>query len=84
MKPILTTPEKVELYLENFNQLGEAILESGGNCFSILKRHDELLRTLALNNISVTAKYDGPELKKQEDMEERDEEMVLMSLKTNI
>ena len=81
MKPILTTPEKVELYLENFNQLGEAILKSGGNCFIILKRHDDLLRTLAANKISITAKYDGPEFKKQEDMEERDEEMVLMPLK---
>ena len=84
MKQIITNPEAVAIYMENFNQLGEAILLSGGNSFSILKRHDELLRILAINNIEVTAKYDGPEFKKQEDMEERDEEMVLMSFKTNI
>lgn len=84
MKPILTKEENVELYLENFNQLGSALMQSGGEPFSILKKYDEFLRTLAANNISVTAKYDGPEFKKQEDMEERDEEMVLMPLKTNI
>ena len=74
MKHILTTPETAELYLENFNQLGEAILQSGGNCFAVLKRHDDLLRTLAANNISVTAKYDGPEFKKQEDCTKEDME----------
>lgn len=61
MKPILTKQENVELYLENFNQLGEAILLSGGNSFSILNRHDELLRILAINNITVTAKHNYPE-----------------------
>lgn len=67
MKPILTTPETVEIYLENFNQLGSAIMNSGGEPFRILKKYDDFLRTLAANNISITAKYDGPEFKKQED-----------------
>ena len=68
MKPILTTHETVELYLENFNQLGEAILQSGGNCFAVLKRHDDLLRTLAANKISITAKYDLQKLVKEDPM----------------
>lgn len=84
MKPLLTKEENVNLYIKNFMQLGEALMNAGGNSFVILKKYDDFLRTLALNNISVTAKYDGPEFKKQEDMEERDEEMVLMPLKTNI
>ena len=61
MKQIITNPEAVAIYMENFNQLGEAILLSGGNSFSILKRHDELLRILAINNIRVTAKQNYPE-----------------------
>ena len=89
MKTVLTKQENVELYLENFNQLGSALMQSGGEPFRILKKYDDFLRTLAANNISVTAKYDGPEFKKQEDcteedMEERDAAMVLMPLKTNI
>jgi len=80
-------------------QLGEALMNAGGNSFEvlmdagsnpfvILKRHDNLLRTLADNNISVTAKYDGPEFKKQEDcteenMEEQDAAMPLFPLKNN-
>lgn len=65
MKPILPTPEVAEIYLENFKQFGSALMDSGGEPFKILKNYDEFLRTLALNNISVTAKYDGPEFKKE-------------------
>lgn len=61
MKPILTKQENVELYLKNFMQLGEALMNAGGNSFSILKKYDEFLRTLAANNIEVTAKYNSPE-----------------------
>jgi hypothetical protein len=61
MKPVLTKQENVELYLENFNQLGSALMQSGGEPFRILKKYDEFLRTLAANNIEVTAKYNSPE-----------------------
>jgi hypothetical protein len=61
MKPILTKEENVNLYLKNFMQLGEALMNAGGNSFSILKRYDDFLRTLAANNIEVTAKYNSPE-----------------------
>ena len=61
MKPILTKQENVELYLENFNRLGSALMQSGGEPFRILKKYDEFLRTLAANNIEVTAKYNSPE-----------------------
>ena len=65
MKPTITDPEAAAIYLENFNQLGEAIMHSGGNPFMVLKRHDEFLRILAENKIKVTAKYDGPEFKEE-------------------
>lgn len=61
MKPILTKEENVNLYLKNFMQLGEALMNAGGNSFSILKRYDDFLITLADNNIEVTAKYNSPE-----------------------
>jgi hypothetical protein len=61
MKPILTKEENVNLYLKNFMQLGEALMNAGGNSFMILKQYDEFLRTLAANNIEVTAKYNYPE-----------------------
>ena len=61
MKPILTKQENVELYLENFNQIGSALMQSGGEPFVILKKYDELLRILAINNITVTAKHNYPE-----------------------
>jgi hypothetical protein len=61
MKPILIKEENVELYLENFNQLGSALMKSGGEPFRILKKYDDFLRTLAANNIEVTAKYKYPE-----------------------
>jgi hypothetical protein len=88
MKPILTKQENVELYLENFNQLGSALMQSGGEPFRILKKYDEFLRTLAANNIEVTAKYNYPEdpdkhLFTQEDIEERDAAMPLFPLKNN-
>ena len=76
MKPILPTPEVAEIYLENFKQFGSALMECGGEPFRILKNYDEFLRTLALNNISVTAKYDGPEFKKQEDCTKEDMEEI--------
>jgi len=53
--------ENVNLYLKNFMQLGEALMNAGGNSFSILKKYDEFLRTLAANNIEVTAKHNYPE-----------------------
>lgn len=58
MKPTITDPEAAAIYLENFNQLGEAIMHSGGNPFMVLKEHDRFLRGLAQNKIRVTAKYD--------------------------
>jgi hypothetical protein len=61
MKPILTKEENVNLYLKNFMQLGEALMNAGGNSFLILKKYDDFLRTLAANNIEVTAKYNHPE-----------------------
>ena len=61
MKPILTKEENVNLYLKNFMQLGEALMNAGGNSFLILKKYDDFLRTLAANNIEVTAKYNYPE-----------------------
>ena len=42
-------------------QLGEAIMNAGGNSFLILKKYDDFLRILAANNIEVTAKYNPPE-----------------------
>jgi hypothetical protein len=42
-------------------QLGEALMNAGGNSFLILKKYDDFLRTLASNNIEVTAKYNYPE-----------------------
>ena len=42
-------------------QLGEALMNAGGNSFLILKKYDDFLRTLAANNIEVTAKYNYPE-----------------------
>jgi len=53
--------ENVNLYLKNFMQLGEALMNAGGNSFMILKQYDEFLRTIAANNIEVTAKYNYPE-----------------------
>ena len=53
--------KNVNLYLKNFMQLGEALMNAGGNSFSILKRYDDFLITLADNNIEVTAKYNSPE-----------------------
>jgi hypothetical protein len=61
MKPILTKDENVNLYLKNFMQIGEALMNAGGNSFLILKKYDDFLRTLAANNIEVTAKYNYPE-----------------------
>jgi hypothetical protein len=61
MKPILTKKENVNLYLKNFMQLGEALMNAGGNSFLILKKYDDFLRTLAANNIEVTAKYNPPD-----------------------
>lgn len=61
MKQIITKQENVELYLENFNQIGSALMQSGGEPFVILKKYDELLRILAINNITVTAKHNYPE-----------------------
>jgi hypothetical protein len=82
MKPILTKEENVNLYLKNFMQLGEALMNAGGNSFLILKKYDDFLRTLAANNIEVTAKYNYPEdpdkhLFTEEDIEERDAAMPL-------
>jgi len=57
MKPILTKEENVNIYLKNFMQLGEALMNAGGNSFLILKQYDDFLRILAANNIEVTAKY---------------------------
>ena len=42
-------------------QLGEALINAGGNSFMVLKQYDEFLRTLAANNIEVTAKYNPPD-----------------------
>jgi hypothetical protein len=61
MKPILTKEENVDIYLKNFMQLSEALMNAGGNSFMILKQYDEFLRILAANNIEVTAKYNPPE-----------------------
>jgi hypothetical protein len=61
MKPILTKEENMNLYLKNFMQLGEALMNAGGNSFLILKKYDDFLITLAANNIEVTAKYNYPE-----------------------
>jgi hypothetical protein len=61
MKPIPTKEENMNLYLKNFMQLGEALMNAGGNSFLILKKYDDFLRTLAANNIEVTAKYNYPE-----------------------
>jgi hypothetical protein len=60
MKAIIKE-ENVNLYLKNFMQLGEALMNAGGNSFLILKKYDDFLRTLAANNIEVTAKYNYPE-----------------------
>ena len=51
----------MNLYLKNFMQLGEALMNAGGNSFLILKKYDDFLRTLAANNIEVTAKYNPPD-----------------------
>ena len=60
MKAIIKE-ENVNLYLKNFMQLGEALMNAGGNSFLILKKYDEFLRTLAANNIEVAAKYNSPD-----------------------
>jgi hypothetical protein len=51
----------MNLYLKNFVQLSEALMNAGGNSFFILKKYDDFLRTLAANNIEVTAKHNPPE-----------------------
>ena len=56
-----TKQENSDLYLKNFMQLGEALMNAGGNSFLILEKYDDFLRTLAANNIEVTAKYNSPE-----------------------
>ena len=60
MKAIIKE-ENVDLYLKNFMQLGEALMNAGGNSFLILKKYDDFLTTLAANNIEVTAKYNPPD-----------------------
>jgi len=69
-------------------QLGEALMNAGGNSFLILKKYDDFLRTLAANNIEVTAKYNFSEdpdkhLFTKEDIEERDAAMPLKTTGEN-
>ena len=64
MKQILD-PQAAEIYIENFKQLGKAILTSRGCPFTLLEQHDCFLTSIAKNKISITAKYDGPEFKEE-------------------
>ena len=48
--PVLDTTN-IEMYVNNYKTLGDAICKSGGNPFIILKKHDDLFRNLANNNI---------------------------------
>jgi hypothetical protein len=47
-----------ELYHKNYVALAEAIMQSGGNPFSILKEYEKLLIVLSNNHITVTAEHD--------------------------
>jgi hypothetical protein len=47
-----------ELYHKNYVALSEAIMQSGGNPFSVLKEYEKLLIVLSNNHITITAEHD--------------------------
>ena len=47
-----------ELYHKNYVALARAIMQSGGDPFSILKEYEKLLIVLSNNHITVTAEHD--------------------------
>jgi hypothetical protein len=46
-----------ELYHKNYVALAEAIMNSGGNPFTVIKKYEELLIVLSNNLITITAEY---------------------------
>jgi hypothetical protein len=47
-----------ELYHKNYVELARAIMQSGGDPFTILEKYDELLIVLSNNLITITAEHD--------------------------
>ena len=47
-----------ELYHKNYVALAEAIMHSGGNPFTVMKKYEELLVVLSNNHITITAEHD--------------------------
>ena len=47
-----------ELYHKNYVALAEAIMQSGGNPFSVLKEYEKLLMVLSNNHITIKAEHD--------------------------
>ena len=46
-----------ELYHKNYVELARAIMQSGGDPFTILEKYDELLIVLSNNLITITAEH---------------------------
>jgi hypothetical protein len=47
-----------DLYHKNYVELARAIMQSGGDPFTILEKYDELLIVLSNNLITITAEHD--------------------------
>ena len=47
-----------ELYHKNYVEFARAIMQSGGDPFTILEKYDELLIVLSNNLITITAEHD--------------------------
>ena len=50
-KQTFLSPKNMEIYLQNFMALSEAITKAGGNAFIVLKDNDHFLQILANNHI---------------------------------
>lgn len=59
VKGRVTTPQELQLFIRNYQQLAQAVQEAGGSVH-ILETHTvpQLLETLARNNITLQATYD--------------------------
>lgn len=59
VKGRVTTPQELQLFIKNYQQLAQAVQRAGGS-IEILETHTvpQLLETLARNNITLQATYD--------------------------
>lgn len=46
-----------QLFFENFKNMAVAILEAGGEPFSVLEPHIEWIKEMSNNNIEISFKY---------------------------